>query len=40
VSPFLHYASCASGAIRCNRGETDIEIIEFIDTIDTFNPLE
>ncbi len=26
VSPFLHDASCTSDAIRCNRGETAIEI--------------
>ena len=31
-------ASCASGAIRCNRGATGIEIIDNRDTIDTFNP--
>ena len=30
-SPFILY-------VRCNPGATGIEIIEFIDTIDTFNP--
>ena len=36
-SPFLLYASCTSGAIRCNPGATGIEIIDIRDTIDTID---
>jgi hypothetical protein len=37
-SPFLLYDGCTYGSTRCNPGATPIEIIDIIETIDTFTP--
>ena len=37
MSPFLLHANCTNGVIRCNPGATGIEIIEFIDTIESMD---